>query len=536
MWRWVTRGLVLSCLFGSMLPALQAQNFIGGIDAPADAATLSGLVLVRGWSLSDDDIARVDLYVDDQYQYPANINLPRVDIEQAYPNWPGIEGRKPGFIIGFASQRFPDGAHTLSAIVTTIGNKTAELGRRTILIDNSINQSPLAVVDQPSGDGVFDANGSFPIVGWAADYDGVRNVDVLVDGLNMQSAVYGDARPDVGNTFPDVPSAAFSGFIANVDTTRLIDGVHTLTVRATDRLGFTRVFGRRTIQVFNTEGNLRPFGFVDEPLRDTVVYGNCEDVAPPICQVSPCVPFNPENHLTPVRGWALDLGTRLDTGRVSYAEMLIDGVPWISTDDCSFNDDLNAYVNCYGLPRFDVQRFYPTYPDSPRSGFFFALDVGVLMTEGVRPGNHVLKVRVGDQEQTFADLPSTSGIPLFFTCRTGDQDFPSLGFIDFPVNMDFLGGTVVFRGWALDENQGGVKAVEIYVDGNRMGQAEYGSFRTDVQATYPQITRSLFSGWTYTIDTLQLSDARHRLTVRVIDQLGHVSEIGSRDFIVDNPR
>ncbi|HVT43578.1 MAG TPA: Ig-like domain-containing protein [Thermoanaerobaculia bacterium] len=534
MWRRVTRGLVLSSLFTLLLPALHAQGFIGSIDSPVDGERLSGVVLVRGWALDEQPISRVDLYIDDQFQFPANLNLPRIDVVAAYPNWPGIQTRQPGFIIGFSTNRFPDGPHTIHFRVTTLDNRTSELGRRTVVIDNSINQSPIGWIDIPDTSSVFDANGSFPVVGWAVDTDGVARIDVLVDGLNMQSAIYGDPRPDVGNTFPDLPAAAFSGFVANVDTTRLLDGVHTLTVRATDRLGFTRNMGSRTVQVFNNTNNLRPFGFLDEPLRDAELFGTCEGLEQPVCQISPCTPFDIDNHLTPVRGWALDLGTRSDTGRVAYIELLIDGVRYYSTDDCSFNSDLGAYVNCYGLTRFDVARYYPNYPDAPRSGFLFTLDVGVLMASGVRPGLHVMKLRVGDQEQTFSEIPGTAGIPVFFRCAEDRNDFPSFGYIDFPTSMDFVGGTVTFFGWALDQSFGGVRNVEIFVDGNLMGMAAYGSVRADVREAYPIISNSLHSGWTFTLDTRQLSDAQHRLTVQVVDNAGNRTIIGSRDFVVDN--
>ena len=114
---------------------------------------------------------------------------------------------------------------------------------------------------------------------------------------------------------------------------------------------------------------------------------------------------------------------------------MIDGVRWASSDDCAFNTNFNAYVNCYGLPRFDVQRFYPTYPDAPHAGFMFTLDVGALLAIGVHPGNHVLKVRVGDQQQTFAELPGPQGIPVFFECAE-DRVAAAIGFIDIPVQFD----------------------------------------------------------------------------------------------------
>src|SRR5206468_6384260 len=129
---------------------------------------------------------------------------------------------------------------------------------------------------------------------WAADTDGVAKVDVYVDGGIMQGAMYGDSRPDVGNTVPDLPASLFSGFIANIDSTRLQDGVHLLEVKATDRLGQSKMIGRRQIQVFNSEILNRPFGTLDEPKRNATLYGTqCGTV--PI--VSP--PVRLQAHITP---------------------------------------------------------------------------------------------------------------------------------------------------------------------------------------------------------------------------------------------
>lgn len=539
MWSRVTRGLVLGGMISLLAPVVWAQQpFVGGVERPREGETVNGMVLVQGWALDEQQIAHVDLYVDDTFQHRANLNIPRIDIIRSYPNWQAVQNRMPGFQTGFLASRFSNGPHTVHLVVTTEDNRSFELGRRTITVDNTLNQSPFGSVDIPGNDAVYDASGTFPVTGWVTDTDGIAGVDVLIDGLNMQGAVYGDPRPDVGNAFPDFPAAIFSGFVAHVDTTRVLDGIHTLTVRARDRLGLSRVIGERTIQVFNSTNNLRPFGYLDEPQRDSVLYGtNCDVV--PECQISPCDNYDVDNRITPVRGWALDLGVAERTGRVSYAELLVDGVRWYSTDQCRFNPSLGAYTNCYGLTRFDVAKYYPNYPDAPRAGFLFTLDVGALMAAGVPAGHHVLKVRVGDQEQTFADLPNSSGIPVFFACAETNQDFPSFGYIDTPQNFDFVKGTIVVSGWALDENTlsvgTGVRNVEIRVDGQLMGMAVLGYSRPDVREAYPTIQNSITSGWRFTLDTTILSDARHRLTATAIDTNGVRTEIGSIDFYVDNP-
>jgi hypothetical protein len=529
MWRRVTRGLVLVVLTSLTVPALLAQiaETHGELNFPDPTVTQSGVILVKGWFLTPEAISHVAVYVDDQFIANSNTNLPRIDVEEAYPNYPGIQHIAPGFQIGMLASRFTNGPHTLVAKVFYSDGTITELGRRTITIDNTLNQSPFGSVDIPDGVGIYNASGSFPVSGWALDTDGIAKVEVLIDNGVVQNAMYGDPRPDVANTIADWPDALYSAFIANVDTTRIDDGVHALDVRATDRNGLSRLIGRRTVQIFNEGSFLKPFGYIDEPKRDAVLYGTrCATV--PVS--SPAL--NAQSHITPVRGWALDLGTRTDTGRVAYAELEIDGRGWYSTQDCAFNPIFSNYVNCYGLPRFDVERYYPGYPDAPRSGFLFTLDVGALMASGVRPGNHVLKVRVGDLQQTFTELPNRDGIPVFFECAE-DRVAAAVGFIDVPHTSDFMKGTVTFQGWAVVEG-GLVSSVEIIVDGDFKGLAQLNFPRPDVAVQYPYLGNTQNSGWHFVIDTSKLGNSKHRLTVRAVDFRGLKTEIGSVDFYTQN--
>ncbi len=530
MWRWVTRGLVVS-LVALLAPTMLAQSFLGDVDLPDPAKTHSGVVLVRGWALDMDAVSKIELWIDDQFQHNASISQPRVDIINAYPNWPGIHTVKPGFVTGFLASRFPNGPHTLEVRVHNSNGEVHYIGRRTININNTINQSPFGSTDIPSGGAVINVSGAFPVAGWAADTDGLDRLEVLVDDLVLQGAMHGEQRADVGGTFPDFAGAMYSGFVANIDSTRLPNGVHSLSVRATDRKGMSAMIGRRTIQVINNDLFLKPFGYLEEPQRDATLYGTTcgPDQEPPV--VSPPIRPDAQEHLTAVRGWALDLSTRGGTGRVAYAELLVDGVRWISTDDCGVVE--GRYANCYGLPRFDVARYYPTFPDAPLSGFLFTLDVGALLNLGVNPGPHTLKVRVGDLEQTFAELPGRDGLPVRFQCVDASFDFPGVGYIDHPSNQGLVGGTVVFRGWAV-EDQEDIAAVEVLVDGNYVGQAQYGYPRPDVGDAYPQLDNSSMSGWQFVFDTRKLVNSIHRLSVRTVDESGDRTIIGSVDFYVSN--
>jgi hypothetical protein len=153
------------------------------------------------------------------------------------------------------------------------------------------------------------------------------------------------------------------------------------------------------------------------------------------------------------------------------------------------------------------------------------------MASGVRPGNHILKVRVGDQDGTFTELPNRDGLPIFFECAE-DRVAAAVGFIDVPHTSDFLKGTVTFQGWAVAESL--VSSVEIIVDGDFKGLAQLNFPRPDVVQQYPYLVNSQNSGWRFVIDTTKLGNSKHRLTVRVADSLGFKTEIGSVDFYTQN--
>ena len=67
MWRWVTRGLVLSfvAVLAAATATAQLPDVVGSVDSPDPNITQSGVILVRGFALALTDISKIDLYVDD---------------------------------------------------------------------------------------------------------------------------------------------------------------------------------------------------------------------------------------------------------------------------------------------------------------------------------------------------------------------------------------------------------------------------------------------------------------------------------------
>ena len=382
--------------------------------------------------------------------------------------------------------------------------------------------------------------------------DGGVFATAIGHGLPGSTALYGFARPDVRAAYPDVPGSLYSGFIANLDTTKLIGGVHTLEVRATDNTGLNASLGTRKIQIINNQGNLGPFGFLDFPNDSANML--CTLLAPPGGgSPSPPVPPGPGSvNLNFASGWALSTGTRPGLGSVVWVELLIDGaVISNSTLDCVV---LNGKLtNCYGLNRPDVPRVFPGYLNGDNAGFNFGfgfttdgpaglLTIRIPSFTGsfspvgyTRPGKHTLSIRAGSDEGQALQIASIS---IEILCDGSVTNSASFGYIDTPKLDEFITSVYLFSGWAYDFN--GVARVEIALDGPVVarsddGTAIYGVARPDVPLADPRVPGANV-GWTCLLDTTRMGDGLHEIAVYVVDQASPAQrvEIGRLRFVVNN--
>jgi len=65
------------------------------------------------------------------------------------------------------------------------------------------------------------------------------------------------------------------------------------------------------------------------------------------------------------------------------------------------------------------------------------------------------------------------------------------------------------------------------------GSAAYGSFRPDVPTNDPRVPTPNV-GWLAILDTTRIGDGVHEVEVYVIDNSLQMSEIGRRQFVVNN--
>jgi len=376
-------------------------------------------------------------------------------------------------------------------------------------------EQPFGSFNQLSGGNA--AGGVMPIVGWALDDDGVAAVDVLVDGRVVGRAIYGGFRPDVTALFPGFPDTPLPGFSFQLDTTRFLNGLHTVSALVHTETG-ERVFLRPLVFEFlNLTHNLKPFGRIEQPLRQAELFGTCN-------------PNEPLRRLTVVEGWALDVGVEIGDMGIGYVELMVDGVILSNSKvHCAFVPPLGGLTDCYGVRRLDIENRFPLVKDAPNAGFRFVMDVGDLVAFGFAEGRHTLTIRSGDISGQVADVDE---IPVVFRCADATINDPSRGGVDLPEGGLFFGGIVEITGFAVDFQ--GVDRVEVYVDGVFVGNALYGLPRPGVAGLFPGFPDSAAAGWTFGLDTTELANSFHHIQFIVVDDLGDRTLLGERTFLVQN--
>ena len=303
---------------------------------------------------------------------------------------------------------------------------------------------PSATSTSRTPPGLEGANGSFPVVGWALDDVDMDHIDFLVDGQIVAgavgrgvpgTAVFGTTRPDVVAAFPDFLAARRSTPASSPTSTRpssSTDCTFCRSGRPTTK-GRRGTFGSRTVQIINNGSNLAPFGRIDTPLDKASLFCTPQIVISPGPCPSPCFPGGlgggdiPASPDRTRRG----LGARRRAPRSTAARCPTSSSsstgrssPTRRTDCVAVGQTL---TNCYGINRPDVatqlpglrqrrQRRVPlplrAFRPTPMSGSCHIFDPAAHRPRRSPaahvPGKHTLAIRVGDEEETVAQIAAMS--------------------------------------------------------------------------------------------------------------------------------
>jgi hypothetical protein len=108
------------------------------------------------------------------------------------------------------------------------------------------------------------------------------------------------------------------------------------------------------------------------------------------------------------------------------------------------------------------------------------------------------------------------------TVPSNTNAFP-FGFTDIPVPGETVSGTIEVAGWALDEIR--IDRVEIYLDGQLIGNATYGNPRPDVEHDYPGRPGTPNFGFIFILDTTSYSNGSHTIEALAVNSSGNSSPL-----------
>jgi O-antigen biosynthesis protein len=182
----------------------------------------------------------------------------------------------------------------------------------------------------------------------------------------------------------------------------------------------------------------------------------------------------------------------------------------------------------YGLPRPDIGRLYPGRDHAGHSGFMLSFDLpstagGTIepllsvSTEDGEIGRRPLRVDIPPQQVEIPAVDPRDGEPA----DTAVFDRPPMElFIDEAVvGRD---GLLRVEGWVVCLVQ--IETVEVFVEGERIGEAEFGRVREDVEQVRPDYPNARFSGFKLVSDIGRLGAGRKTITVQAAARTGILRE------------
>ena len=525
---------------------INIAGLIDCIDFPQSNVVYGQSLNVSGWAMDSSAITSVNVSIDGGAATAATINQPRPDVAKVFPNYSnsGTSGYSTTLNIGALS----NAKHTLTITYTAANGDT---DTKSVQFQKGL--PAMSCIDTPRG--IINGNSpTIPVVGWALNSSGVKQINVLVDNNQVGTATIGDSRPDVQRVFPNYNDSN-SGYHYNLSTSLIGGGTHTITIQAIGNDGTTNTQSTTVTRpdnimcvdypsnnqnagnsvtvagwALNVAGIKEVDVLVDNQKVGTATIGIAR---PDVARV-----FSVYNNSSSGYNYTVDTsnlsgGTHTITvnaigndGSVTSQSRTINRPSNIMCIDYPSNNqnvgnsvtvagwalnvtgtkEVDVLVDgnkvgtaTIGIARPDVANVFPAYNNSS-SGYNYNLDLSSLSG-----GAHTITVNAIGNDGTVTSQSRTINRPA------------DMMNIDTPTDLQNVNGTISVAGWALDVK--GMKEVDVLVDGQNVGQATLGIARPDVQNVFPAYNISN-SGFNYSLNVSGLSAGAHRLTVTAVGNSG----------------
>ena len=177
--------------------------------------------------------------------------------------------------------------------------------------------------------------------------------------------------------------------------------------------------------------------------------------------------------------------------------------------------------------RPDVAAAFPAAPQKSRAGWGYMLLSTVLPDGG--NGTFTFHAYAVDVEGTQTYLGSRD---VSLANATADQPF---GALDAPGPGEIVSGVYMFSGWVVVPHPMEITQVNMILDGQPIGVAQYGLARADVAVLFSgpgAPPDAAAAGFRFTLDTRGLASGLHTIAFTAGSNAATVSGLGSRFFTV----
>jgi hypothetical protein len=187
----------------------------------------------------------------------------RPDVAETYPGYPN---NNYGWGLQVLTNELPDangktalgnGIYNLHVLVTDNANQTTDLGTRAIGVDNADSVLPFGTIDTPAPGGTASGK-AYVNFGWALTPNRSANIPfdgstvwVYIDNVPVGHPVYNNYRADLATLFPGLQNSLGAVGYYYIDTTKLTNGLHTISWKVTDTAGNAQGLGSRFFSVQN---------------------------------------------------------------------------------------------------------------------------------------------------------------------------------------------------------------------------------------------------------------------------------------------
>jgi hypothetical protein len=232
---------------------------------------LSGSIAVTGWALDDVEVREVQIWRDPHpldppaaisqgkvfIGYATMVTGARPDVEAQFPAYPFASRAGWGYLMLTRGLVWDGkGPFNLYAYAVDRESHVVLLGSKTIAIDNASSNRPFGAIDTPGpGETV---SGLLPNTGWVLTPASggtipAANVRVAVDGVFLPDVPSRSDRADISSGFPQFNTTG-AGRGLFIDTTRYVDGVHSVGWLVTDTAGNSDGIGSPFFLIGNVPG------------------------------------------------------------------------------------------------------------------------------------------------------------------------------------------------------------------------------------------------------------------------------------------